>query len=91
MIYFFNSYSFFLSNDVIYNSASILHLEDKVRALEEIMKLHSIIDIEAGPDIFLKYVRVEDLKRVYKLVEKRIMEGYLVNSEIDIEDYLRNL
>ena len=79
------------SNDVIYNAASILNLEEKVKALEDILKLHSIIDIEADPDLFLKYVRISELKKTYKLVERSIMEGNLENSEIEIERFLRNL
>ena len=79
------------SDDVVYNAASILHLEDKVRALEEILKLHSIIEIEADADLFLKYVKIVNLKKAYRLVEKSIMEGTLENSEIEIERFLRNL
>ena len=79
------------TKEELYNASSILHLEDKLRALEEIIKLHSIIDIDADPDMFLKYIRVEDLKKTYKLVEKSIMEGYLQNKKEYIEDFIRNL
>ena len=79
------------SKDIIYNAASILNLEKKIRVFYELLDLHSIIDIDIDPNTLFKYVRPEDIKRVYRLVEKSIMEGYLLNKKSDIEEFIRNL
>lgn len=79
------------SSDIIYNAAFVLGLENKVKAFEEISNLHSIIDIEAEPELFFKYVKFENIKKVYKDVERSIMEGYLKNNRKSIEEYLRKV
>lgn len=77
--------------EVIYNAASILKMSDKVNSLYEIIKLHSLIDIELSIDEMLEYVSVSDIKRVYKLVERGIMEGLVANRKDDIIEYIRKL
>ena len=77
-------------DDVLYNAAYILGLQNKVRVFKEFMSLKSIIDIDASPDIFLKYVRYEDVKKVYRIVERNIMEGYLSNDSRSIEEFIKS-
>ncbi len=79
------------SSDVILNAAGILGITNKVKDLLDITKLHSVIEINSSINIFYKYVDVKDVKRVYKLVEKRIMEGTLNNNEKDIEEFIKDL
>ena len=60
--------------------------------MKDFKNLHSsIIDIDAGIYIFLKYVKVDDIKRVYKLVEKNIIDGSLNNNKEDIEKFIKDL
>ena len=51
--------------------------------------LHSLFDIDITIDIMLRYINVRDFKRVYKLIERNIMEGKLRNNRDDIEEFLR--
>ena len=88
-IKFLQLYSY--PSDVILNAASIMRITNKVKNLLEITKLHSVIDIDAGINTFIKYVDVKDIKRVYKLVEKSILEGTLNNNEKDIEEFIKEL
>ena len=83
----FNKYS----DDVIYNVVSILGIEEKYKTYLEISSLHSIIDINADLELFAKYLDYSDIKRVYRQVERNIMEGNLNNNEKSIEFYLKNL
>ena len=76
---------------VLYNAGSILHMRDRVYSLEEIVKLHSIIDMDLSVDEMLEYVNVNELKKTYKLVERGIMEGTLLNNKDSIIEYIRNL
>ena len=78
------------NNDVIYNAALILNLGDKVKAMEEMINLNSIIDLDVTPDLFLRYCDIKDIKRAYRLVERSIMEGILENNSREIELFLRN-
>ena len=79
------------SDIVILNAASILRQEDRVKELLEIKKLHSIIDIDFELDDFFDYVTPSEFVKTYRLVERRIMEGYLENNKEDLEDFLRML
>lgn len=79
------------SEDVIFNAASILNMEDKVKALKELVTLHSIIDIDLSVGLMIKYVNVKNIKKVYRDIERKIIEGYLANNSAAIEEYLRNL
>ena len=79
------------SEEVIYNVASILGIESKVRSLLDILSLRSIIDIDMGISDMLEYVDVNDFKHVYKSVERNIMEGKLENRREVIIDYLKCL
>jgi len=83
----FNLYS----DDVVFNAANILGLESKCRAYKEIEAIRSIIDINADPDLFVKYAGYANLKKAYKLVEKSIIEGNLSNNKDSIEMFLRNI
>ena len=78
-------------NEILYNVASILKIEDKLKSLIEILKLRSIIDLDINLSTLFKYVDVKNIKSVYKQIERSIMEGYLQNNKEDIEYYLRNL
>ena len=79
------------SNEVLYNASNILKNEEKLRALIDILKLHSIIDIDIKINEFFKYVNTQNIKSVYKLIEKNILEGYLQNNEEDIIEFLKEL
>lgn len=76
---------------ILYNAASILKLDEKVMILEDIIKLHSIIDIDLSIDEMLEYVDIRDLKKTYKFVERRIMEGLLTNNKEEIIDFIRKI
>lgn len=78
--------------DVIYNAASILGIEGKVRQILDILSIHSsLIELDITVGAMLNYVAIEDFKRVYKSVERNIMEGKLENSKEAIIDYLKCL
>ena len=79
------------NDDVIYNAANIMGLSDKLRVLYEMKEMHSLFDIDISIDIMLRYVNVRNFKRVYKLIERNIMEGNLRNNSEDIEEFLRLL
>ncbi|MDD6272154.1 MAG: hypothetical protein PUA90_01365 [bacterium] len=79
------------SDDVIYNAASILNMIDKVKSLKELVTLHSIIDIDLSVGLMIKYVSANNFKKVYRDIERKIIEGYLANESSAIEEYLRNL
>lgn len=78
--------------DVIFNAASILGIENKVKMLIEILSMHSsLIEMDISVGAMLTYVDVENFKRVYKSVERNIMEGKLANSREAIVEYLKCL
>lgn len=78
--------------DVIFNAASILGIENKVKTLIEILGMHSsLVDMDISIGAMLTYVDVNSFKRVYKSVERNIMEGKLENSRDAIVDYLKCL
>ena len=52
---------------------------------------HSLIDIDISIDLMLRYVNVKDYMKVYRLIERNIMEGYLDNNNDEIEEYLKTL
>lgn len=79
------------SDEVVYNAASVLGLEKKVKVFEEIMKLHSIIEIDVDLEMFFKYCSMKDIVKTYRLVEKSIMLGSLDNNKYAIEEFLRNM
>ncbi len=83
----FNKYD----KEIIYNASSILKMENKIKFYEEISKLHSIIDIDLDINVFLQYVRPSEAVKTYKLVERSIMEGLLLNKASEIEDFVRKL
>lgn len=77
--------------EIIYNAASILRIHDKIKFFEEFSKLHSIIDIDFDFDSFVKLVKPSEAIKVYKLVERSIMEGLLLNRASEIEEFIRKL
>lgn len=78
--------------DIIYNAASILGIEGKVRQILDILSIHSnLIELDISVGAMLNYVAIDDFKRVYKSVERNIMEGKLENSKEAIIDYLKCL
>ena len=79
------------NDDVIFNAVSILGLEKKYRAYQDICSIHSIIDINIELEVFAKYVKYSQIKAAYKQVERSIMEGVLNNDKESIEEYLRNI
>lgn len=79
------------SEEITANAAFILNQVEKYKVLNEINKLHSFIDIDVDVDLFFKYVNINDIVKTYRLVERRIVEGYLANNEYDIEEFLKEL
>lgn len=77
--------------DIIMNAACILNQVGRIKTFKEIKKCHSVIDIDIDIDLLFKYVHVDDVVKTYKLIEKRIVEGYLRNDREDIEDFLEGL
>ena len=84
-----------LSNMYLYdeitikNAAAILNLDSELKEFFEFKNLHSIIDINVSMDVLSKYVKVKDIRKVYKIIEKNILAGKLNNNKNDIEDFLR--
>lgn len=83
----FNNYD----KETIYNAASILKLENKIKIFEDLSKIHSIIDIDFDMNSFIDIVRPSEAIKVYKLIERSIMEGLLINRASDIERFIRKL
>ena len=79
------------TDEVLLNAAYIMGIGDKLRALKEMDTMHSLFDIDISIDIMLRYVNVRNFKKVYKLIERNIMEGKLRNNRDDIEEFLRLL
>ena len=79
------------SPEILYNAASILGIEGKVRTLLDILSIKSIVEIDMSVSTMLNYVDIDDFKRVYKIVERNIMEGKLENNKEAIIDYLKCL
>lgn len=88
-IYFMDIVNY--TDDEILNASSILGLMEKVKVIKDVFKLHSVIDIDLDLDTMFRYINLNDFKKVYRDIERNIMEGYLLNSRDAIEDYLRNL
>lgn len=79
------------SSEELYNAAAILDMESTIGLIREIKDLHSMFDIDISIDILFRYVDIHNLKRVYRLIERNIMEGKLENNRYSIEDFLRML
>ena len=76
-------------DEIIFNAAYILNIENKIRYIKEALNIHSIVDIDIDLDTLLIYVKEQDLKKKYKEIEKRILEGSIDNNREEIERYLR--
>lgn len=76
-------------SDIIMNAARILNMENEVKAMSEFDNIHSIIDIDVSLDTLLDYVKVNNVKKVYKIIERNIIEGKLSNNKYSIEEFLR--
>lgn len=84
-------FDLFIYNDIIVkNAARILGSEEELKYVEELKKIHSVIDIEITINDISKYVDVQDIKRVYKLIERNIMEGKIINNKESIIEYLES-
>lgn len=81
---------FLYNDDVIKNVACILNLDKEIKEFYEIKKMHSIIDIDVTLDILSKYVDIKNIRKVYKILEKNILEGKLGNDAYSIERFLKN-
>lgn len=94
--YLISNKSFTLSNLFVYdemivkNAGCILNLDREVKEFYEIRKMHSIIDINIKLDVLARYVSLRDIRRVYKKIERSILEGKLNNDEYSIERYIKN-
>ncbi len=79
------------SDDVILNAANILGIVDKLTAIKEMKSMNYLFDIDISIDIMLRYVNVRNFKKVYKLIERNIMEGNLDNNNDDIILFLKKM
>ena len=77
--------------EAIYNASSILGLENKVKVFEDFSKLHSIIDIDLDLNSFIEMVVPDEAIKIYKIVERSIMEGLLINRASEIKEFIRKL
>ena len=81
----------FLYNEtIVKNAGTILNKDSELKEFFEFKNLHSIIDINISLDVLSKYVKVKDIRKVYKIIEKNIMVGKLSNDTASIEDFLRS-
>lgn len=79
-------------SDIITKNASyILGLDKMVNSFEEINKLHSVIEMDIKPQEIAKYINIKYVKKVYKHIEKEIMNGNLPNDNEKIKEYLKEL
>ena len=76
-------------SDIIMNAARILNMDKEVEAMKGLEDLHSIIDIDISINTMLNYVSVNNIKKVYKIIERNIIEGKLDNNSYSIEKFLR--
>lgn len=81
---------FLYNDDEIKNAACILDYDKEINEFYKIKDMHSIIDIEVNLDTLSKYVKLKDIRRVYKILEKSILNGELENDTYSIEEFLRN-
>lgn len=87
-----NTGNLIIYNDIITkNAAYILSLDKELKQIEEINKLHSVIDIEITPNEILQMVEIKSVKKVYKDIERKIMNGTLKNDNKVIKKYINDL
>lgn len=85
-----NLFDIFIYKDVIIkNAASILGMYQDIQYIEDIKKINSIINVDISLSDLASYVKPKDFKKVYKLLERHIMEGNLENNREDIVKFLR--
>ena len=78
-----------LDDVVLYNAAIMLNQESRLKAIKEVLNMHSIIDIDIDLDTILIYAKADDLKKCYKYIERNIIEGNIENTSESIVDFLR--
>ena len=86
-----NTGELIIYSDIITKNASyILDLNKEVNSFEEIKKIHSVIELDITPKEIAKYVDITNIKRVYKYIERKVMNGELENSKDAITEFLKN-
>lgn len=78
------------NEDVILNASKILNIDTKVKKMMEIIKLHSIIDINFELKEIIDLVGISKTKKIFKEIEKNIINGNLINNHNDIERFIKN-
>ena len=87
-----NTGELIIYNDIITKNASyILDLNKEVNSFEEINKIHSIIELDITPKEIAAYVDITNIKKVYKYIERKVMNGELENSKDAIKEFLKNI
>ncbi len=87
-----NTSELVIYNDkIIKNAATILKINKDINSYEEINKIHSILELDITPKDIAKYVEIKNIKKVYKYIERKVMNGELENSKEQIEDFLKNI
>ena len=79
------------NDDVLYSAAYILGKVDKLKVLKDMESAHSLVDIDVSYDLMLRYINIKDYMKIYKQIERNIIEGNLLNNSHSIEEYLRRL
>ena len=74
---------------VLYNAAIMLHQESRLKAIKEVLNVHSIVDIDIDLDTLLIYAKADDLMKCYKYIERNIIEGNIENNNESIVVFLR--
>lgn len=78
------------NEDVILNASKILNIDTKVKKMMEIIKLHSIIDINFEIKEIIDLVGISKTKKIFKEIEKNIINGNLINDHNEIERFIKN-
>lgn len=82
----------FKYDDIIVNNVAwILDITDEIKSVKEISSLKSIIEIDITIEDLLQYIDVKDIKRVYKQIEKNILNGLLINERPYIIEYIKGV
>ena len=79
------------SDIIVKNASYILGLKDTVNSLKDIDKLHSIIEMDITVGEIEKYVDIKYVKKVYKYIERKIMNGQLQNDNKSIKEFLNKM
>ncbi len=76
---------------IIKNAAYILKLDREISTYEDMNKIHSVIELDITPKEMVKYIDIKYIKKIYKYIERKVMNGELENSKDVIIEFLKNI